>query len=421
MTADYRVFNRLMLRRSLALVGAMGGAAACLWFLPSPPFSAVFAACAALSGLTHFAGWLLFPRFKEEPLFYISLTWFNIALLSLVVMDTGGMSSPMLFLFFWIMISEAIYGIEDRWVPLFAAACYLVSVYGSLRGFLGPHTTLPALAYPSQLIVVVVAGLNCAYIVLAGLSSRLIIGAMLAKLALDKEQKDGLLKKFSELDATAQIGALAHHIAHDLRGPLAAISGGLQLEMRKKHTSDSMEAFRDLNNTVDLLAASLSAITRFGKSSCGPVEKIELAEFFRQLVAVASFAPQARGVRFVRKYPEELGLCVCASRSELQQAYFNILKNAVEAVDDNSSGKLIEIDILAAAGDVVVEVSDNGPGMPPELLKNVFRRSATTKKDGTGVGLLITREILVRHGGDLQFANREGGGLKAIPRLPLAG
>ena len=67
------VLNPAMLRRSMAMVGAMGCGSALLWLLPSPPFSAVFAASAALSGLAHLGGWLLFPRFNRKRLFYISL------------------------------------------------------------------------------------------------------------------------------------------------------------------------------------------------------------------------------------------------------------------------------------------------------------------------------------------------------------
>ena len=420
MTHCFRVLNPGMLRGSMAMVGAMGCGTACLWFLPSPPFCALFAVCAFLSGATHFAAWLAFPRFKHTPLFFISLTWLNIALLSLVAMDTGGMSSPFVFLFFWIIISEAIYGIEDRWVPLFAAACYLFSVCGSIHGFLGHSPTLRALPYPNLVIVWVVAGLNCAYIVLAGMSSRLIISAVLAKLAVENEQKEGLFKKLSELEATAQIGALAHRIAHDLRGPLAAISGCLQIEMSKDHTKESMDAFKDLDETVNGMAASLSAITSFGKTSPVPAERLDLAEFFRQLLAVASFSPNARGVKFVKRFNEKQEFCVIASRPDLQQAYFNLLKNAVEAVADNSNGKVIEISLGREGSGVVVTISDNGPGMPLDLLKTVFRRSITTKKDGTGVGLMITRELLSRNGGDIQFFNKPDGGLNAISRLPLA-
>lgn len=413
-----KVLNPLMLRRSMGLVGLMGLGAACLWLLPSPPFSAVFAASAALSGITHLAGWLLFPRYKDEHLFYISLTWFNVALLALVVMDTGGMSSPFIFLYFWVIISEAMYGIEDRWVPLFASACYLLSVCCDAHGVFGVAPTLPGAAYP-DVVYWLVAVLNCIYIVLAGMSSRMIIGAVLAKLAAENEQKEGLLKKFSELEASAHMGALAHHIAHNLRGPLAGISGYLQIEMLKKHSPELIDMFRDIDATVTTMAASLSALSKFGKSSV-PAERVLLAEFFRQILAVASFAPLARGVTFARNFQDKLDVSVFASRSDLQQAYFNILKNALEAISDNSAGKTVEIEIRAEGGDAVVVISDNGPGMPADLLQNAFRRPLTTKEDGTGVGLIVTRNLFVRYSGDIQFFNRPEGGLSVITRLPLA-
>lgn len=414
-----KVLNPAMLRRSMALVGFMGLASACLWFLPVPPFSAIFAASAALSGFIHLAAWLLFPKYKEEHLFYIVLTWFNIALLALVVMDTGGMSSPFIFLYFWVIISEAMYGIEDRWVPLFAATCYLLSVCCDIHGIFGVQRTLPGAPYPNDIIYWLVAVLNCVYIVLAGFSSRMIIGAVLAKLSAENEQKESLLKKFAELETMAHIGALAHHIAHNLRNPLGGISGYLQMELLKEHSPELIDMFKDIDVTVNNMAASLTAITKFGKSSL-PSEKIVLAEFFRQILAVAVFSPQARGVKFVRHYPEKLGLAVLARSSDLQQAYFNILKNALEAVNDNSAGKTVEIDIGTEGNDVVVTISDNGPGMPEDLLRNAFRRPLTTKEGGTGVGLIVTHNLFVSNSGDIQFCNRPSGGLSVITRLPLA-
>jgi len=90
-------------------------------------------------------------------------------------------------------------------------------------------------------------------------------------------------------------------------------------------------------------------------------------------------------------------------------------------VRDNSDAKVIEVDIRAEGPDALITVSDNGPGIVPEILKNIFRKSITTKKDGTGVGLVITRDLLMHGDGDVQLRNREEGGLAATVRLPLFG
>ena len=137
----------------------------------------------------------------------------------------------------------------------------------------------------------------------------------------------------------------------------------------------------------------------------------------KNLVGIASFAPKARGVEFAVSEADP-GLAVTASRADLQQAFFNILKNAVEAVADNHDGRKVEIRIKREGRDAGVCISDNGPGIPEETLKDIFRKSVTTKTDGTGVGLLITRDLLIRNKGDIKLRAREGGGLTASVLLP---
>jgi hypothetical protein len=89
-------------------------------------------------------------------------------------------------------------------------------------------------------------------------------------------------------------------------------------------------------------------------------------------------------------------------------------------VSDNAGAKKIEIGIELEGLAVQVFISDNGPGIPEEMLKTVLSKSITTKKDGTGVGLLITRDLLIRNDGGITLRNREEGGLTAITSIPAA-
>ena len=107
-----------------------------------------------------------------------------------------------------------------------------------------------------------------------------------------------------------------------------------------------------------------------------------------------------------------------ASRQDLQQAFFNVVKNAVDAVSENQGPRTVSIAIERAGDEARVTVSDNGPGMSAETLKAVFRQSVTTKSDGTGVGLLITRDLLTRNRGGISVRNGERGGLAAVITLP---
>jgi signal transduction histidine kinase len=232
-------------------------------------------------------------------------------------------------------------------------------------------------------------------------------------------EKDVLLKKFAELNATAQLGVLAHRIAHDLRGPLGSISGYIQIESAKPCSEEQTQTLRDLEDVVNNMSGSLRNITRFGRADAVNREKIDLSAFMDSLLAIISFYPQSGGVAFRRSYPRG-GLAVFASRADLQQAYFNILKNAVEAVRNNPGEKEVEVSVRPTSAGLEVAIADNGPGILPEIAASLFKKSVSTKKDGTGVGLMITRDLLQRNDASIELRERNGGGTAAVTLIPAA-
>jgi signal transduction histidine kinase len=106
---------------------------------------------------------------------------------------------------------------------------------------------------------------------------------------------------------------------------------------------------------------------------------------------------------------------VLADRGQVQQALFNVLKNALEAMDRGG-----DLTIRARSEDdwVVLEVSDTGVGIPAEKLTRVFDAYYTTKSDGSGLGLLIVLRILRAHGGRVDLASQPGKGTTVTLRFP---
>jgi signal transduction histidine kinase len=293
-------------------------------------------------------------------------------------------------------------------------------VGGQFAGVLPSYNVWARDVYNSPIATLLISVTTVAYMVLTRHITGLIVSNLRAKIEAEESEKEGLLKKFSELNSTAQLGVLAHHIAHDLRGPIASISGYIEEESLKKKTAEEKSTLADLNEVVSNMAESLRGITRFGRVGLGSAEKISVRDFMDSLMAIVSFSPQAKGVKFEQHYSGKKEPVISGSRADLQQAYFNIIKNAVEAVRDNASGRLVRIEIRTDGDEAEISVSDNGPGIIPEIMDTLFKKSITTKKDGTGVGLLITRDLLAHSGGRIELHNLEGGGLRVITRLPLA-
>ena len=422
-TAEMIAPNPLLLRRQVLLSSMAALFTSLLYFVADFPHAEDIAVISLISAFVYGAFYAFFDvihaRFASAA--GAMLSGMAVILLGFVVHYSGGVASPFVFLYFCILISEAIYGLANPVTLPLAIATYLGVCVGEVTGLIPPANPWAASVYHSKVFTGILVGVTIAFMWMTRHITGLIVANLRANLARENHEKEGLLKKFSDLDSTAQIGSLAHRIAHDLRAPLSSISGYVQLEMQNPAQPPEAQAvFKDLNDIVNGMSESLSCITRFGKVSTTPDECIALPEFFRQLLAIASFSPQARGVKFIKHYQENMHADVIASRSDLQQAFFNIVKNAVESMQDNSEGKRIEVSLTQEEKELVVTIADNGPGMAPDAIKNLFRRNVTTKKDGTGVGLIITRDLLARNDGSLEFHNREGGGLEVAVRLPAA-
>ena len=122
---------------------------------------------------------------------------------------------------------------------------------------------------------------------------------------------------------------------------------------------------------------------------------------FRSLV---SHLLATSGVHVVRELHATRPVLI--NRQELQQVMVNLLVNALHAMPGGGTLRLSTRD--ADGGVVELEVADSGPGLSPERLRDLFQPFATGKKDGTGLGLWISRGIVERYGGDIAVANRAG-------------
>jgi signal transduction histidine kinase len=102
----------------------------------------------------------------------------------------------------------------------------------------------------------------------------------------------------------------------------------------------------------------------------------------------------------------------------LERALRNLVLNAVEAQE--GAGGRVDVTVCEEAGRALVRVEDRGPGIPPELLEEIWNPDVTTKSRGTGLGLALVRQTVAHHDGQVSVSNREGGGARFEIRLPLA-
>jgi len=151
-------------------------------------------------------------------------------------------------------------------------------------------------------------------------------------------------------------------------------------------------------------------------------DRLDINEAIREVTALTETEIQRNGVRLQSRLGDGLPL-VSVDRVQLQQVMINLIINAIEAMTGASDGprELTIVSSIDDANDVVVEVQDTGPGLDPEKLDGLFQSFYTTKPDRIGLGLAISRSIVVAHGGQLWVEPNEGGGTTFLFSLPTRG
>ncbi len=222
-----------------------------------------------------------------------------------------------------------------------------------------------------------------------------------------------------EMERLGGYREMARLLAHEVRNPLTPMRLWLQ-ELAAMDPGDpdyprsSKEAHRILLQQVDRMTALVERFRTLGQDLPLRLQSVDVGGVARELAeALNPFAEQG-GVVLRWEIPSEIA--VCGDNGALYQLLFNVVRNAVEA----SAGKRAPVTVRAIRTGAVVrfEVEDEGGGLPEAVAAAPFTPYLTTKQGGTGLGLLVCRELALRMGGELVLENRPGQGVLARFTLP---
>ena len=219
-------------------------------------------------------------------------------------------------------------------------------------------------------------------------------------------------------DKLATVGQLTASIAHEVNNPIAVIQGNLDL-VRELLDAEARARIapelRLVDEQIERMRLIVTQLLQFARPTefAGYVESVEPARAFEDCLVLVGHLLAKTRIELVRDF--RATRTVSINRQELQQVLVNLLVNAIHAMAD---GGTLRIGTRDAGTDAVeLSVADSGPGLPPELLAQLFQAFVTRKKDGTGLGLWISRGIVERYGGDIVAANRAEGGACFTVRL----
>ncbi len=215
------------------------------------------------------------------------------------------------------------------------------------------------------------------------------------------------------------IGRLSGSIVHDLRNPLAAIYGGAEMlvdaDLPPSHVKRLAGNIYRSSRRIQELLQDLLNVSR-GKT-CTP-ELCRLREVTAAACESLAATAEAQGVTVTLSIRADLE--VPLDRSRMERVFVNLVANALEAMPGGG-----EIEISAAldngSDSVLVEVKDNGPGIAPEIKAKLFQPFVSAgKRNGLGLGLALTRQTVIEHGGDMWVESEPGRGARFSIRLPGA-
>ena len=209
-------------------------------------------------------------------------------------------------------------------------------------------------------------------------------------------------------DRFAAVGEMATGLAHEIKNPLAGLSGALEL-LAEDVVSDpaQSELVGDMRHQVTRLTHTMESLLSFARPPKARLRSTDVnASLERVLFLVRQ---QCRGGSVDVQEALASGLPpVLADPSQLEQVFLNVCLNACQAM--NGAGGILTVRSLANDGRVAVEVADTGPGIPEQLRQHVFKPFFTTKRQGNGLGLAISARIVAEHGGHIDYRCPDGGG-----------
>jgi signal transduction histidine kinase len=243
---------------------------------------------------------------------------------------------------------------------------------------------------------------------------------MLARLeATNKEVETVYAEGMARVDRLATVGEMTTALSHEIRNPLAGLSGALQILHKESASTEHREIIDEMRDTVGRLARTTDELLTYGRA---PKASLANHDVNRCVQSVLSFVALQlpTNVEIIPRMTSGLPP-VRVDSLQLQQALLNVALNAVQAMPD---GGALEVSTTRAPSTypgrerVVVEVTDSGVGVSDEDKARIFEPFHTTREKGTGLGLGITVGIIEGFGGRLELTSTVGVGTTVKMWLP---
>jgi signal transduction histidine kinase len=362
---------------------------------------------------------LLFFRFDRKRDIYRLFLLFDLAFVYLLIVNSGGFASSFFIGFYLLTALHAFYyGYRSGFAV--AVVCTAIYLLAGLRvsaiepiDFLLRISFLFLIALPIGLLSAILR------------SDKEKIESLNRDLAESLENMKHLQGKLVEVEKLSALGRLTANVAHEIRNPLTAIGGfAKRLEKRLTENTAEKEYAKIVVNEVARLERILRDTLTFSREAKYHLQYADMNHLLASTEAKIGEVCREKGILLAFRPAPDLPPCI-VNEDQIRQSLDNLVTNAIDAITDRGTLTLATRTACENGTHyVVIDVSDTGPGILPDLVKRIFEPFYSTKEmgHGTGLGLSICKKIMEEHRGSIRVSAAPGGGAMFslfIPYVPV--
>ncbi|MGY0691658.1 ATP-binding protein [Virgibacillus sp. FSP13] len=213
----------------------------------------------------------------------------------------------------------------------------------------------------------------------------------------DKKEMEEMMIRSEKMSIAGQLAA---GVAHEIRNPLTSLKGFIQLLQAGVNRKE--EYYNIMIDEIEKMETITSELLFISKPMTDNKKNESVADMIRDVVELLK--PQAKLKNSVIEWEQAKDVSIYCDRSQMKQVFINLIKNAIEAMD---GGGIININVYTTDTNVMIDIIDQGSGVPEEIVHKLGEPFFTTKQNGTGLGLMITHQILDHHKAKLEITRNK--------------
>ena len=227
------------------------------------------------------------------------------------------------------------------------------------------------------------------------------LGALVERYNILVDQVEESAEKLANAEREGAWRTMARQIAHEINNPLTPMKLSVQ-KLQLKHGTDQFDAYfhkttQMLIDEIDNLAHIAQSFSTFAKQPDVVTTEVDVAEKLSHVITLQRENDEQIPIRYVGA---DSGVMVLADKEQISQVFVNILRNALQA---SPTDIIVMLNTNYSEREVQISVSDDGTGIPEEIQPRIFRPNFTTKSNGNGLGLAISKHIVEGSGGRIEF------------------